>query len=86
MRVRFRGTGLTWRTVTGRDGGRARILVDGELLRTIDHYSAERRFDRVHRIDGLQQGVHTVRIVTTGTAQRAARGTTVAIDRFDVLP
>ena len=86
VRVRLRGTGLTWRTVTGRDGGRARILVDGELLGTIDHYSAERRFDRVHRIDGLQQGVHTVRIVTTGTARHASRGTTVAIDRFDVLP
>jgi GH25 family lysozyme M1 (1,4-beta-N-acetylmuramidase) len=86
VRVRFRGTGIEWRAVTGRDGGRAKIVLDGELLRTVDLYAAERRFGVVHRIDGLARGAHTVRIVTTGTARAASRGTTVSIDRFDVLP
>jgi GH25 family lysozyme M1 (1,4-beta-N-acetylmuramidase) len=86
VRVRFRGTALEWRTVTGRDGGRARLFVDGQLLRTVDLYTADRRFGVVRRVDGLAAGVHTIRIVATGTSRPVARGTTVAIDRFDVLP
>ena len=86
VRVRFRGTGLEWRTVTGRTGGRARISVDGERVRTVDLFASESRFGVVQRIDGLDRGIHTVRIVATGTARRVSRGTTVAIDRFDVLP
>ena len=86
VRVRFRGTGLDWTTVTGRTGGRATIFVDGERLRTVDLFSSERRFGVVERIDGLSRGVHTVRIVATGTARNVSRGTTVAIDRFDVSP
>jgi GH25 family lysozyme M1 (1,4-beta-N-acetylmuramidase) len=86
VRVRFRGTGLDWVTVTGRAGGRAEVVVDGEVVRTVDLYSSTRTYGVVERIDGLPRGVHTVRIVATGTARRLSRGTTVAIDRFDVLP
>jgi hypothetical protein len=86
VRVRFRGTGLDWTTVTGRTGGRATIFVDGERLRTVDLFASERHVGVVERIDGLARGLHTVRIVATGTARNISRGTTVAIDRFDVLP
>jgi hypothetical protein len=85
VRVRFAGTGIEWTSVTGRDGGYARVIVDGETLRTVDLFSSERTFGVTRRVDGLGPGVHTFRIVVTGQARRVSRGTTVAIDRFDVL-
>ena len=86
VRVRFRGTGIDWRTVTGPDGGRARVEVDGRPLRTVDLYATERHVGVVRRINGLDPGIHILLIVATGTARAASHGATVAIDRFDVLP
>jgi GH25 family lysozyme M1 (1,4-beta-N-acetylmuramidase) len=84
-RIAFDGTGIDWTTVTGPDRGRARLFVDGELLRTVDLFSATRVVGEVRRIDGLADAPHVLRIVVTGRARPAATGTSVAVDRFDVL-
>ena len=86
VRLRFSGTGLDWFAVTGRTGGRAEIFVDGDLVRRVDLYSSTRTYGVVERIGALAPGLHTVRIVATGTAPRVSRGTAVTIDRFTVLP
>ncbi len=84
-RIAFDGTGIDWTTVTGPDRGRARLFVDGELIRTVDLFSGTRVLGEVQRIDGLTDAPHVLRIVVTGHAQPAATGTAVAVDRFDIL-
>jgi GH25 family lysozyme M1 (1,4-beta-N-acetylmuramidase) len=77
VEVRFDGTGLDWRTVTGPDQGSAQILVDGVATGTIDNH-ADDRSDVVRTIAELAPGVHTVRIVV-------ASGD-VSVDGFTVRP
>lgn len=82
----FRGTGVDWLTVRGPNQGRARIFVDGTLVRTVDGYAATPTFGVARRVTGLTDGVHTLRIVVAGSSRRASTGTLVAVDRFIVHP
>ena len=83
-RMAFEGTGVRWITVTGPDRGRARIFVDGELIRTVDLYAPTRTFGVLRQIEGLVDRAHVLRIVATGHGRPAATGTAVPIDRLDV--
>ncbi len=82
--LRFRGTGIDWYTVTGPDRGRAAIYVDGDLMKTVNEYSAQLAYGIRRHVGGLTDDVHTVRIVVLGQARRAATGTMVALDRWVV--
>jgi GH25 family lysozyme M1 (1,4-beta-N-acetylmuramidase) len=84
-RLAFDGTGIDWITVTGPNRGRARVFVDGDLVRAWDLWAPTRTFGVVRTIDGLGAGPHQLRIVVTGRHRHGATGTLVAIDRFDVL-
>jgi GH25 family lysozyme M1 (1,4-beta-N-acetylmuramidase) len=84
--MRFVGRGVHWLTVTGPNRGRARVLIDGKVVRTVDLYSPVRTFGVVQRVEGLSPGSHVVRIEVTGRKSGASAGRFVAIDRFDVLP
>jgi GH25 family lysozyme M1 (1,4-beta-N-acetylmuramidase) len=83
--MRFDGVGVDLTTVTGPDRGRARVVVDGAVVTTIDLYSPTRTFGVVHHIGGLTDGVHTFRVEATGSSQAGAAGSMVAFDRLDVL-
>jgi uncharacterized repeat protein (TIGR02543 family) len=85
IRMPFDGSGVDWITVTGPNRGRAQIVVDRQLLRTVDLYAETRTFGVALRIEGLTDGRHTLRIVATGRARPSSTGSTVAIDRFEVL-
>jgi GH25 family lysozyme M1 (1,4-beta-N-acetylmuramidase) len=85
MRIAFDGPGIDVIGVTGPDRGRAQLYVDGELVRTLDLFSATRTFDVVWRTDGLTDAAHVLRIVATGHSRPAATGTAVALDRLDVM-
>lgn len=84
--MRFDGTGIDWVTVTGPNRGVARVLIDGEVVRAVDLYSATRTFGVVERVDGLSTGSHVVRIEVTGRKSGASAGRLIPVDRFDVLP
>ena len=84
--VTFRGTGIDWFTARGPDQGRAEVYVDGLLVRTVDNYAASPAFGVVRSIDGLADGVHTLRIVVLAAARPAATGALVSVDRFSVVP
>lgn len=84
--MRFDGSGVHWVTVTGPNRGRARVLIDGEVVRTVDLYSPARAFGVVERVEGLPSGSHILRIEVTGRKSGDSAGRFVAIDRFDVLP
>jgi GH25 family lysozyme M1 (1,4-beta-N-acetylmuramidase) len=82
--VRFRGTGVDWYSVGGPDRGRARVFVDGRLVRTVDEYAPTLTYDVRRHIGGLADAVHTLRIVVLGASRSSARGTLVTVDRFVV--
>ncbi|MGZ8601205.1 MAG: GH25 family lysozyme [Actinomycetota bacterium] len=84
-RISFEGVGIDWVTVTGPNRGRARLWVDGEAVRVVDLFAAARTFDVVQRVDGLADGVHTLRVEVLGRRSSASKGAWVAVDRFDVL-
>lgn len=52
-------------------------------MRTVDNFAKEPAF-AVRSIGGLEDGVHTIRIVVLGESRPAATRSLVSIDRFDV--
>ena len=83
--LRFRGTGLSWYTSTGRNRGIVRIYVDGVLKGTVDNYSATTRYNVRRVISGLSDARHTVRLVISGKHRAAATGNVATVDRWIVL-
>jgi GH25 family lysozyme M1 (1,4-beta-N-acetylmuramidase) len=70
---------VTLWTIAGADRGRARVVVDGTIVDTIDGYApSEER--RSYRFDGLGPGAHEFRVVVLGSERPASRGKWVAID------
>jgi hypothetical protein len=86
IRMAFDGTGVDWTTVTGPNRGRARVYLDGALVRTVDLFSVARTFDVVVPLEGLPDGAHVLRIVVTGRARAGSAGSLVSVDRLDALP
>jgi GH25 family lysozyme M1 (1,4-beta-N-acetylmuramidase) len=81
----FRGTGLVWHTIAGPEHGRAAIWVDDSYVRTYDTGSSTHVADAT-AIRGLDDGLHTVRIVVLGSAAASDGDTAaVAVDGFTVL-
>jgi hypothetical protein len=81
----FSGSSLTWWTRTGRDQGKADVLIDGKLKAHVDNFSktAKSKVARTYR--NLGKGAHTVTIVVTGKKHSArAKGAWVTVDAFSV--
>jgi hypothetical protein len=76
----FAGTAVT---ITGRyaaDGGRAEVSLDGKPAQAINAWIPQRTTDNaLWHIYGLSPGTHTVRLATTGTADKRSTGTTVLV-------
>jgi GH25 family lysozyme M1 (1,4-beta-N-acetylmuramidase) len=85
IRMPFDGTQVDWNTVTGPNRGRADVYVDGSLVRTVDLYSSAKTFGVSKQFGGLADGPHVIRIVVLGTKRTASTGTSVTVDRFDVV-
>jgi hypothetical protein len=78
--MRFRGTAISLRTITGPAFGKAQIWVDGTLVRRLDLSAAATTYDVTRTVGGLADRVHTIRVVVVGTAGTSGTGTNVAID------
>lgn len=81
----FKGSTVTWWTRTGRDQGKADVLIDGKLKAHVDNFTrtAKSKVARTYR--NLGKGVHTVTIVVTGKKHSArAKGAWVTVDAFSV--
>jgi GH25 family lysozyme M1 (1,4-beta-N-acetylmuramidase) len=83
--LRFAGSALEWTTIRGPDQGRAQVFIDGTLVKTVDGYAPEQTFGVVRSFGGLADGVHTLRIVVTGTSRRSATGALITLDRLLVV-
>lgn len=80
--LKFDGVAVAILGRLSQDGGRAEVYLDGKKSRVADAYIVENTHDNVlWNAYGLKPGEHTVRLVTTGEADRRSKGGTVAIDR-----
>jgi hypothetical protein len=79
----FRGTSLSWYTVTGTAMGRAKVYVDGVYKGTFDNYASATHYN-VRRTWSFTDKVHTIKIVVLGTHRTGAKGSRVAVDRLVV--
>ena len=79
----FTGIGVSCIASKEFNRGIAEILVDGELVSTVDLYSADtRRQQEIFTLDGLVDGEHTLQIRVTGNKNAAASGCYVDVDAF----
>jgi GH25 family lysozyme M1 (1,4-beta-N-acetylmuramidase) len=82
--LRFRGTTITLRSVTGPAFGKAQIWLDGSLVRRLDLSAATTTYGVTRTVGGLSDRVHTVRVVVVGAPGKAGHGTAVAVDGWTV--
>ena len=82
----FTGTGIRWITYLSSNRGQADVYIDGNLISTVDTYSASPKAQKVafEKLD-LSSGSHTIKIVVKGTSNSASTGNYITIDAFDVL-
>jgi hypothetical protein len=73
--LRFTGSALALVGDITQDGGRADVFLDGKPARSIDAYVVERTWDTdLWHVYGLQDGPHTLRIVTRDDADPRSKG------------
>jgi hypothetical protein len=84
FKLTFRGTSVTWRTLTSRTQGIAKIYLDGALKATIDNFSSTAKYRVARTLSKLVDRVHTLRIVVTGRHHTGGKGTQVTVDRVAV--
>jgi len=81
----FDGSRVTWFARKAPAGGRARVLVDGVRVATVDLHSSTRRFHVPAFTSGtLSAGRHTLRIEFTGQKAASATDDAVWLDAFVV--
>ncbi len=62
------------------------IYLDGELVETIDGYQKDTAQQLlVYENTSLESGIHTIRVVNSGTRSNSSTGTNLNIDAFEVL-
>jgi hypothetical protein len=82
--LRFTGTTAVWYTVRGPGYGRARIFLDGELVRSVNNHASEHAFKAPRRVRASRAGEHVLRIVVSGEPGAPGGGRWIAVDGFRV--
>jgi len=78
--LKFNGVAIAIMGTLSQDGGQAAVHLDGKKARVADAYIVQNTHDNVlWNIYGLKPGDHTVRLVTTGTADPRSTGKRMTI-------
>lgn len=83
----FSGSNVAWVTTKRPNGGRARISIDGAVIKTVDLYASTSQPRKVvFSQAGLDPTVgHTISVQVLGTKGTASSGTRVDVDAFVAL-
>jgi hypothetical protein len=85
LTIRFIGTHLYWIAKKSPQYGKAKVMVDGASVGTVDLYSASTVWQHMVWATGtLSSGAHTVKIQWTGQKSAAAKGTYIDVDAIKV--
>jgi hypothetical protein len=83
----FWGKGVKWIGAKGTAYGKAEVYIDGILDTLIDAYSRNLQLKQVlYTKTGLNDSIHSIRIVATGMKNKESKGYRVDCDAFDFLP
>ncbi len=77
---------VTWYTYRGPDRGKAQVLVDGVVKKTVDLYSATPEWNYPVVISGLSSKKHTVVIKPLNSKNPLSSGKWISVDAFQVGP
>ncbi len=80
----FSGSGVSVVLDRGRAACICEIWIDGVLVETADAYHDGAINSSVFSTDSLEPGVHTIRVVNTGTHNTVGTGTNLNISRFEI--
>jgi hypothetical protein len=80
----FAGNSVDWRTTLGAGMGKAAVYIDGVSKGTFDNYSGVTISKFMRSFTGLSNGVHTIKIMVASTKNALSKGTTIAIDGFQI--
>lgn len=79
--VVFYGSEIAWYGFKNEFGGMADILIDNQVVATVDTYSASATFkEKLYGATGLEKGVHTFKIKRIAAKNPASKGTNVPLD------
>jgi lysozyme len=78
--IRFRGTAVSLRTITGPAFGRAQVWIDGSRVARLDLSAPDMTYGVLRTFDGLADRVHTISIVVVVAPGANGEGTNVAVD------
>ena len=85
VNIAFTGTAISWVAPKGTIYGIAEVSVDGGAVETVDLYANRYAANQtVWSQSGLPAGLHTVRILVTGTKNASATGSNIGFDAIDV--
>jgi len=80
------GQDVAWVSTKGPDRGKAKVSVDGIVVKTVDLYASTTQFRKaVFSTSNLPPGDHTIMVQVLGTKNSASSDTRVDIDAFGVL-
>jgi mannan endo-1,4-beta-mannosidase len=84
--LKFRGVQVALYAARAAHHGMVAVSLDGKAATNVDLYAATRAEDQAVWSSGpMLDGEHTLRLVVTGLKSDASSGTTVAIDRVQVM-
>jgi hypothetical protein len=85
INLRFSGTSVCWFAQTGNASGKAKVYIDGALVKEVDLYNPTTNYQQpVFYKEALSAGSHTIKIEASGTKNSSSQGLDVNIDGFDI--
>jgi hypothetical protein len=85
LTFQFKGTGISWYGTKGTSYGKASVYIDGSKKATVDLYRSSTAYkQKLWTSATLSNGLHTIKIVLTGTRRSAAKGYDVSFDYFAI--
>jgi hypothetical protein len=82
--LHFRGTAVTWYSITGPTMGQATVYVDGVSKGIVSQYAAKLTYHTARTFGSLSDADHTLTIVVLGRHVAASTGSRVAVDAFKI--
>ncbi len=80
----FFGTGVSYYYTRAWNRGIAQIYIDNNYVGSVDLYSPNIAWQQSNYFGGLSQGVHTIRVVVSGTKNSASQDYFVDLDGFSI--
>jgi translation initiation factor 1 (eIF-1/SUI1) len=85
LTLTFKGTGISWVGTKTKTSGKAVVYIDNVKKKTIDLYSSKTAYKKTLWTSAkLSDGVHSIKVVISGSKRGSAKGYDVSFDAFSI--